>query len=401
MEKPIGLVIPWYGDNIRGGAEQECNYLAHSLQNAGAKVEVFTTCVKEASSDRGKNTLKAGTYIESGICVHRFLVNTQRDVAAYTESNNRIYHNDNFTQHDEEIYFANDINSNDMYDYIRKNRNNYRVFIVIPYMYGITYNVTKICPGKTIMVPCLHDESYAYMSVLKPRMNSLKGMIFLSKPESDLAYKLYGLQNVKTTVLGGGLDTDWFSNCDPYAFRRKYKIQHPFILYAGRKDTGKKADELCTFFMRYKEEFCNSNLKLVLLGGGTLPISIPERMKSEIIDLGFVSVEDKHNAFSAAEFLCNPSYFESFSLVIMESWIAKRPVLVSEHCAVTTNFCLESNGGLYYQNYAEFRECVNYLLNHTSVGDKMGENGFEYVMENFTHEKIAQKYLKFLDDVGL
>ena len=85
----------------------------------------------------------------------------------------------------------------------------------------------------------------------------------------------------------------------------------------------------------------------------------------------------------------------------MESWIAKRPVLVSEHCAVTTNFCLESNGGLYYQNYAEFRECVNYLLNHTSVGDKMGENGFEYVMENFTHEKIAQKYLKFLDDVGL
>ena len=114
MEKPIGLVIPWYGDNIRGGAEQECNYLAHSLQNAGAKVEVFTTCVKEASSDRGKNTLKAGTYIESGICVHRFLVNTQRDVAAYTESNNRIYHNDNFTQHDEEIYFANDINSSDM-----------------------------------------------------------------------------------------------------------------------------------------------------------------------------------------------------------------------------------------------------------------------------------------------
>ena len=153
--------------------------------------------------------------------------------------------------------------------------------------------------------------------------------------------------------------------------------------------------------MRYKEEFCNSNLKLVLLGGGTLPISIPERMKSEIIDLGFVSVEDKHNAFSAAEFLCDPSYFESFSLVIMESWIAKRPVIVSEHCAVTTNFCLESNGGLYYQNYAEFRECVNYLLNHTSVGDKMGENGFEYVMENFAHEKIAQKYLDFFNSIGL
>jgi glycosyltransferase involved in cell wall biosynthesis len=117
--------------------------------------------------------------------------------------------------------------------------------------------------------------------------------------------------------------------------------------------------------------------------------------------LGFVSVEDKHNAFAAAEFLCNPSWFESFSLVIMESWLAKRPILVSEHCAVTTNFCHETNGGLYYNNYREFRECIIYLRENKETGDRMGENGFEYVMEHFTHKKIAQNYLDFAEHIGL
>ena len=35
--KPVALVIPWYGDDIRGGAEKECNYLAHSLTDAGQR----------------------------------------------------------------------------------------------------------------------------------------------------------------------------------------------------------------------------------------------------------------------------------------------------------------------------------------------------------------------------
>ena len=288
-----------------------------------------------------------------------------------------------------------------MYDYIKDHCDNYRVFIVIPYMYGITFNAAAICPDKVVMIPCLHDESYAYMSILKPRMNSLKGMIFHAKPEYELAKKLYGLENVKTSVLGEGLDTDWYSKCDPFAFRNKFHVKAPFMLFAGRKDAGKKADELCKFFMRFKEDFPESDLKLILIGGGTLPIEIPDKMKPEVMDLGFISVEDKHNAFAAAEFLCNPSYYESFSLVIMESWIAKRPVLVSEHCAVTMNFCLESNGGLFYQNYFEFRECVKYLLDHTEISNAMGENGFNFVMNHFTHEKIAQKYMAFLNNIGL
>lgn len=400
-KKPVALVIPWYGDDIRGGAERECNYLAHSLTDIGQPVEVFTTCVKDAACDRGKNTIRPGVYTESGITVRRFPVREHRDLDRYTASNLRIYHNDGFTEEDEEIYFREDINSEKMYSFIRSHKDAYRAFLFIPYMYGITYNGSACCPEKSILVPCLHDESYAYMRVLKQKMNSFRGMVFLAKPEMELARKLYGLENVKTAVLGGGLDTQWTENCNGELFREKYGISQDFILYAGRKDAGKKADELIRFFLRYKQDRQNTDLKLVLIGGGELPVTIPAAYRADIIDLGFISAEDKHNAFAACTLLCNPSYFESFSLVIMESWLAKRPVVVSEHCAVTTNFAKETNGGLWYMNYAEFRGCVDYLLKNREIDNIMGKNGHRYVMEHFTHKKVADNYLRFIESCGL
>lgn len=399
--QPIALIIPWYGDDIRGGAEKECNYLAHNLTDAGQPVEVFTTCVKDAASNRGRNTIRPGVYQESGITVRRFPVRTHRDVEKYQAANERIYHNAGFTPGDEQTYFREDINSPKMYSFIRKKRAAYRAFIFIPYMYGITFNGSACCPEKSILIPCLHDESYAYMQVWKEKMNSLCGLIFLSKPEEELAQRLYGLENVKTAVLGAEIDTEWASLCNGELFRKKYGITDDFILFAGRKDAGKKADELIHFFLRYRGENPGSNLKLVLIGGGELPVSIPSTYQDDVIDLGFVSIEDKHNAFAACTILCNPSYFESFSLVIMEGWLAKKPVLVSEHCAVTTNFAKETNGGLWYQNCSEFQGCVRYLLGNREVCRAMGENGYQYVMEHFTRETIAKKYLDFVGECGL
>lgn len=82
----------------------------------------------------------------------------------------------------------------------------------------------------------------------------------------------------------------------------------------------------------------------------------------------------------------------------MESWLAKRPVLVSRHCDVTTHFCLETNGGLYYEDFATFAATADYLLDHKDIADRMGENGFRYVRKHFTHEVIAKKYLQFIDE---
>ena len=90
------------------------------------------------------------------------------------------------------------------------------------------------------MIPCLHDESYAYMSILKARINSLKGIIFHAKPEYELAKRIYGLKNVKSAVLGEGIDTDWYVDCNPNAFREKFQIKDPFSFLQDAKTRAKK-----------------------------------------------------------------------------------------------------------------------------------------------------------------
>lgn len=391
--KPLAFVIPWYGDNIRGGAETECNQLAHLFIEKGIPVEVLTTCVKEAAHDRGKNTLRAGISLESGITVHRFPVKEQ-NLERLIPANLKLFHNEIVTLEEEKAYLEEDISSPQLYQFIHDNQDKYEYFIFIPYLYPPTYFGSIECPDNAAIIPCFHDEGYAHMSLLKERFKYFKKMIFLSKPERDFAYSIYDLSKVDNAVLGAYVESGWENSTNPQEFREKYEISAPFLLCAGRKEPGKKTDMLVDYFCRYKTNHPTSDIKLVFIGGGK--INIPFEYENEIYDLGFVSLEDKHNAFAAACALCNPSFYESFSIVIMESWLAGRPVLVSQQCKVTTNFCVESNGGLWFDNYSVFEGCLDYMLKHPEITDKMGENGKRYVQKNFVKEAIFKKYYDFL-----
>jgi glycosyltransferase involved in cell wall biosynthesis len=266
----------------------------------------------------------------------------------------------------------------------------YDFFLFIPYMFGTTYYGSQIHPEKSILIPCLHDESYAHLSIYKKMFKQVAALIFLSEPEKDVANCLYQ-PTCRQIVIGGGIDTTFSFN--PERFRKKYKIFEPFILYAGRKESGKNVPLLLDFFTRFKQDN-PSTLKLVLIGSGN--IGIPSECKEEVIDLGFVSRQDKYDAYAAATILCQPSVNESFSIVIMESWLCETPVLVHGNCAVTQDFCVKSNGGLYFIDYFEFKESVQFLLERPLIRKKMGQSGKQFVLNNFGWGTIVNNYKKEL-----
>ncbi len=389
--KKIGFVIPWYGDKIPGGAEMELRGLVKHLLEAGVELEVLTTCVEKFQSDWNKNYHASGLTVEAGVPVRRFKVR-KRDTRLFDSINGKLMRGEIVSPEEEEIFQREMVNSPDLYSYMKKNEADYSLFVFIPYMFGTTYYGCQICPEKSVLIPCLHDEPYAYMSNMKTAFRKVAGLIFYSEPERKLAQKLYGCQGTGFQNLGAGLDTGF--TFDALRFRKKYDISQPFILYAGRKDVGKKVDVLIKYFTRYKNRY-PSELKLVLLGGGTISYS-----SSDIIDLGFVPAQDKYDAYAAASIFCNPSQFESFSLVIMESWLTGRPVLVNGDCAVTRDFVSRTNGGLYYQSYPEFEKCVAYLLEHLEIADQMGKNGCKFVHENFAWDRIVEKYTRFFDGIA-
>jgi len=389
--KKIAFVIPWYAEKIPGGAEMETREVTKHLHQAGMEIEILTTCVREFVSDWNEDYYPEGVEIIHDIPVRRFRVR-KRDTKTFDEINLKLMNHIQPTPEEEQIFIREMINSPDLYAYISDHQAEYTAFVYIPYMFGTTYYGIKACPEKAVMIPCFHDEAYLYMQIYRELYSHVAGMIFNARPELELTQKVYDISRVEKIVMGIGMDVDLQTH--PDEFRKKFNIQEPFLLYAGRKDLGKNVHTLLNYFGEFKKRN-PSDLKLVLIGGGE--IRIPESAKHDTIDLGFVDIQDKYNAYGACELLCQPSKNESFSLVIMESWLCHRPVLVHAQCAVTKNFVCESNGGLYFDDYFEFEGCVNYFLHHDEEAQIMGENGRTYVREHFDWNVITEKYRTFFE----
>ena len=281
----LAFVTPWYG-NIPGGAESECRRTVENLQKHGIEVEILTTCVKEFLSDWSTDFYEEGIYNLNGVNIHRFSVR-KRDTARFDKINYKLMRGLEISPDEEKTFMREMVNSPGLYSYIAEHGADYDYFLFIPYMFGTTYYGSCIHPEKSVIIPCLHDESYAYLNIYKTMFENVKGIIFHASPEKILANHLYNLNNMQT-VLGEGIDMDFVYN--PDRFREKYGIKTDFILYAGRKEAGKNVPLLIDLFARYKKHRKNE-LKLVLIGSGT--IEIPSESRTDIIDLGFVPLQDK------------------------------------------------------------------------------------------------------------
>ena len=73
--------------------------------------------------------------------------------------------------------------------------------------------------------------------------------------------------------------------------------------------------------------------------------------------------------------------------------------MVHEDCAVTKNFCRETNGGLWFKDYFEFEGGLDYILTHEDIARTMGENGREYVLSNFSWNRIVEKLMSFFSEL--
>lgn len=388
--RKIGFVIPWYGEDIPGGAEMELREVATHLQRAGMDVEILTTCVREFSADWNENYYSAGTAVVEDIAVRRFPVR-RRDTAAFDRVNRRLMEGQHLSLQEEKTFVEEMVNSPQLYEYLKDASDDYALYVFIPYMFGTTYYGMQACPEKSVLIPCFHDEAYLYLRLFRQAYIQARGIIYNAMPEMELANKVYDFTTTEQICMGIGMDTNICSDAD--AFRKAYRIQKPFLLYAGRKDAGKNVHTLLRYFAEYKQRHGDSDLQLVLIGGGS--IEIPASVRDDVYDLGFVSRQDKYDAMAAAELLCQPSHNESFSLVIMESWLCGRPVLVHSQCAVTRDFARRANGGLYFRNYFEFEGCVQYILTHPEQARTMGQNGGAFVRENFDWDVIVEKYRAF------
>jgi glycosyltransferase involved in cell wall biosynthesis len=390
----LAFVVPWFGTAATGGAEAECRATAKALQARGLAVEILTTC---ALSHAGGWTdhHPEGVSEEDGITVRRFRVRP-RDPARYARGQSRLRLGGRLQPWEEREFVKNSIHSDGLYAYLGAERHRYW-YAFIPYCFGTSWEGALAASERAVLIPCLHDEPFAYLGATARLLREARAVFFHVPAERALATRVAGGDPGTFFLVGEGVDTEAAPG-DAARFREKYRVDTPFLLYAGRKVEEKNVPLLLDYFARYRLTHPSRPLRLILIGGDQL--RIPERLADDIRDLGFLPAQDRLDAYAAALALCQPSLLESFSIVLMEAWLAGIPVLVHDASPVTKEHCLASNGGLLFGEYFEFVEAVELLLDDAGLRDRLGANGRAYVKSHFTWDRVTASYLDALSRLG-
>jgi len=385
-KRNIAFVIPRYEIGSAGGAEIHAAQVANHLAARGHNIEVFTTCAQD--HHLWGNVLKEGEEVIDGVKVHRFLTEPKEDAALFLHLQLKMHVGLTLTPQEEAAWLKNSVHSSQLYETLQKRAGDFDGIIFMPYLFGITYEGSRYAADKFILIPCLHDEPFARLEATKEMFRRARHIFFNTQPELELARRLYGIKQEQSHLVALGFDE--LPQPDPSAFRKKYGLEGvPYLIFVGRWEKGKNVHTLIEYFKSYIINNKGS-LKLVLLGSGD--VKVPEAFQEEILPLGYIPAEDKLAAVSGAVALCQPSVNESLSIVIMEAWSLKTPVLVHGRCAVTKYHCVQSGGGLYFENYLQFEEVVNTLLNDEILRKTMGGLGYQYVRKNYSWDAVLNRF---------
>jgi len=384
----LAFIVQRYGLEVCGGAELHCRLLAEHLSKY-FEVEVLTTCAKDYLT--WKNEYKKGTEKINGVAVHRFKNDKERNMNEFSKLSGKIFNKPHGLSEELDWMKMQGPYCPELIQFIKKNNNKYNFIVFFSYLYFLTYFGIRIAPEKSLLIPMADDSlPLTYLELFKDIFSLPKAIIYNVKEERNNVNIKFNNSNILSDTIGVGVDIPKDIKSD--RFRNKYGIDGEFILYIGRIEECKGCLELFDHFIRYKNE-TKSNLKLVLMGKPTM--KIPEH--KDIIPLGFISEKDKFDGLDASALLILPSYYESLSMAVLEAFSIQKPVLVNGKCKVLKAHCLDSNAGLCYENYDEFKGTLDLLLSDKILRREMGLNGKKYFNANYTWDAVEKKYLNLFE----
>jgi glycosyltransferase involved in cell wall biosynthesis len=382
----LAIVVPRYGPGIVGGAETLCRDYAERLHAAGHDVEVLTTCARDHFSWR--NELPPGTTLIEGVTVHRFPVTTPKDHGAVTMLHARLDAGFRLSPGAERRWVENTGHSEPMLDAIAQTAQGVDALLFAPYLFASTVFGARVAPSKSLIIPCLHDEAYARFGIVQDTLRGVAGLIFNSAPERDLATRLLGDELPRNQVVGVGFDEP--DPLHPGDWRRRNRIAGDAVAYAGRREIAKNFPLLLQWMTAYSDGLSRRG-PATLLAMGSGEIRAPRSARANLRDLGFVSQHEKLEAMAASTVTAQLSLNESFSYVLMESWLAGTPVIVHADCAVTRTHSAESGGGLWARDAETFAAALDRLRGDAGLRASMAKAGAHYVRTQYSWKAVLAR----------
>jgi glycosyltransferase involved in cell wall biosynthesis len=282
------------------------------------------------------------------------------------------------------------------------------LFLFYSYRYWQTFFGVPRVASRAVLVPTAEEDPAIRLPIFRDVFRSPRGILYLTPEERELVQEVSGNASVPSAVIGTGLALDPHDRSqdiargepvEPRARRSSFDTLRmselrgeSYVLYVGRIDKNKGVDRLFRYYEWLSSEWPDAP-PLLLVGTPVLPI--PDHPK--IRHLGYVSDTEKQALVDGCLLLVMPSRYESLSIVVLEAWAARRPVLANAGCRVLEGQCRRSGGGLLYHDYAEFRIAIRLLAERADLRHRVGAAGRHFVEEESSWPVVEARTNAFLD----
>lgn len=414
VKEKIALVTIRYGKDINGGAEYHCRMLAERLVD-DYDVEVLTTCIRNYKT--GINEFPECAEVVNGVLVRRFKAEPispeKHKLYSKKEKPARKWRRFLFRmgvlgylatmfpiwkcrrEVELKAFQSYPFYSPNMWQFIRNNKDKYKVFIPVNMSESTTFFTAIEVPEKTILIPTMHNQGIFFKAIQTEVMTKVAYIGFNVEAEQKLAEKVFGKHMSPHGIISAGIEEPELALWEET--QRKYKLPEDYLLYIGRVAPDKMG-KIFDYFVSYKKKYPHSPLQLVLVGGinfAQLPFE-----RQDVLYTGFVSDEEKMIILQHAKIVINPSKFESLSLILLEAMSQGKPMIVNGKCDVLKEHCVNSDyAALYYTGKRDFIAKLYKLDVSESLRLAMGKKATEYVRKNYDWSVILKRLKNIIETV--
>lgn len=390
----LTFVVQRYGVDVAGGAELLCRQLATRLAGRGHQVSVVTSCAM--SYVDWANEYQPGISELDGVVVHRLATAAPRSPDHFGPLNTRVV----WGGRPVPLYLqqawmaAQGPDLPGLAPWLVEHTGDGDIVAFFTYLYATTWMGLPAVAGRvpTILHPTAHDEPPFHLPLFDVALRLPDGYAFSSEEERALVRRRLP-RLTHSSVVGIGFDEPEAG--DAGAFRAAHGLgADPYLLYVGRVDAAKGADELLDFFGAYRRRR-PGRLKLVVVGQAGQALG----NHPDVVFTGFVDEPAKRGAIEGSAAVVQPSYFESFSMVLAETWTQGKASLVQGHCDVLVGHARRSGGAIPYKGFAEFEAGVDLLLSTPELAEALGDKGRRYVQANFSWDAVLDRYEELVASV--
>ena len=365
----IGFLIEYFYP-VRGGAENNCFYLARELAK-NHEVHVFTSDRKD-----GKIFKKEETF--EGIKIHRYRNWLRyKYYLTFTPGFLDILNYDLNILHVHSLGFL----WHDLVVLLKKLSSRAKIINTPhgPFMALPKYNfLENLFRNAVVFAELLFN--HLYDAVIQVNPNQWKWMVE------------YGISRNKVKYVPNGILGDLFRKIDSRSFVKKYNLKNKFVVsYIGRIQKYKGLDQIIKILPRLDK-------RIVFLAMGKdagdrkrlVELSKSLRVHDRVIFTGEISDNEKLSGLDASEIFIMPSEWEAFGIVILEAMARGNAIVSTKNEGA--EFLVKKENGLLYDlgDLNSLEKYIKILFVDNKLRDRMKKSNLERARE-FLWSDIAKE----------